>query len=188
MSDRFLEALHKEKLASQARRGDLIVRKLSWVTGLLAAGSLRIENSFSFALLLYVAPFVASVFDLYITGENYGIKRMGVFVRRRFKRKWERQWELRLRNRRDPFSLVALPLSSLIVLSACAVLSWPTPEATSATLSAFYVWLFGNTVTIRLVFVIGVLRLESLEEPAPRWRDVFSRFWGLQTRQTATPL
>lgn len=121
--DQFFSAMWKEKLAAQERRDALVRRKLSWITGLLAVGSLEISCDFKTALLLYLVPPIAIVFDLYIIGENYGIKRMGVFVGIQHKSRADAKWELWLKSRRDPFSRFALPLSTLIIsVGAGAVL------------------------------------------------------------------
>ena len=116
----FLDRLHAEKLATQARRGSLISRKLTWVTGLAAAGWLRFGDSLNLWPLLLLVPFVAVLFDLYILGENYGVKRMGVFVRDRCKDSKDSEWERFLLGKRDIFSSYALPVGSCVVLVASA--------------------------------------------------------------------
>jgi hypothetical protein len=72
--------------------------------------------------LLYLLPFIALIFDLYIVGEDYGIKRMGVFIREAFPLTPEGRWEFSLRRRRDPFSRLALPWATLVVVGGAATL------------------------------------------------------------------
>ena len=108
---RFLTSLTNEKLKSQEQRGSLVSRKLGWVTGLFALGAIKLPLEIESQVLLYLVPIVALVFDLYILGENFGIKRMGAFVKEFHQNCPEAQWERLLAGRRDRFSWYALPLS-----------------------------------------------------------------------------
>ena len=121
--EQFLTRLHQEKLATQARRGSLGQRKLSWVAGLMALGVLDLPLDVGSRYVLYALPLVALVFDLYILGENYGIKRMGTFVRLRCASTPDGMWEEWLRgpssssslNRRDRLARAALPIGTGVV-------------------------------------------------------------------------
>ncbi|MEI7994864.1 MAG: hypothetical protein WCH01_08170 [Methylococcaceae bacterium] len=112
---RFLTSLTNEKLKSQEQRGSLVSRKLGWVTGLFALGAIKLPLEIESQVLLYLVPIVALVFDLYILGENFGIKRMGAFVKEFHQNCPEAQWERWLAGRRDRFSWYALPLSTIVI-------------------------------------------------------------------------
>lgn len=127
----FLSELYEEKITSQKRRGDLVIKKLSWVTGLLAAGVINlkiVENELKIStetsFLVYVVPVISLVFDLYILGENYGIKRMGCFIRLTMRGTVDGDWETFVSPRRDVFSGFALFFSSLIILISSAIVLW----------------------------------------------------------------
>ena len=124
-ANRFLSALNEEKITSQKRRGELVAKKLTWVTGLFALGTIKLPLTEETHFLLFFVPIISLVFDLYIIGENFGIKRMGSFVRLTMRDTCEGEWESWLSPRRDMFSRNALLLSSAIILIACAVvLRW----------------------------------------------------------------
>jgi drug/metabolite transporter (DMT)-like permease len=112
---RFFASLTNEKLKSQERRGALASRKLGWITGLFALGAVKLPLEIESQVLLYLVPVVALVFDLYILGENFGIKRMGAFVKEFHPNCPEAQWERWLAGRRDRFSWYALPLSTIVI-------------------------------------------------------------------------
>jgi hypothetical protein len=118
--DRFLKALNDEKLQSQQRRADFNKLKFTFIVSLFAIGSVELKN-IDLALVLYIVPFISLCFDLYILGEDYGIKRMGGFVRQELSSQMEAKWEAWVGERRDPFATYAVPLLSLLVVVACAV-------------------------------------------------------------------
>ena len=119
---RFFASLTNEKLQSQERRGSLVSRKLSWVTGLFALGAIKLPLEIESQVLLYLVPIVALIFDLYILGKNFGIKRMGAFVKKYHKTSPEAQWERWLAGRRDRFSWYALSLSTIVITLGSAFL------------------------------------------------------------------
>lgn len=164
---RFLRVLHEEKLRSQERRHALITRKLSWVTGLLAVGSIRIEfvdgQPFSGLILLYLAPIAAAVFDLYIYGENFGIKRMGVFVRTRFPNDIEGIWETFLVDKRDRFSRYALPISSAIILVAAATFLLSKTNEARQSITFVGAWICVSAIMIAAIYILSGKALAQLD-------------------------
>jgi hypothetical protein len=167
---RFLASLHEEKLRSQERRGTLVLRKLTWVTGLFAIGSLKVTSlgtaTLDFILILYVVPVVSIVFDLYITGENYGVKRMGAFVRQHMPEEYEGIWEAWLRDKRDVFSRYALPLSSLVVLTvSCLILMIADGDA-EQTPWVVVLWAIANLSAILFVNKLAARVLSGLDPDA----------------------
>lgn len=157
--DQFLEELWREKLAAQERRGTLTVRKLAWVTGLLALGAASLPGQLESSLVLYLVPLVAIVFDLYVIGEDYGIKRIGVYVGKTYSTTPDGSWELWLPPWRDPFARFALPLSTLIVFGGAAGLI----GSTAPTQQTFALWALGNLIVILGVHATARARLAALD-------------------------
>jgi hypothetical protein len=95
--DRFLRGMLEEKLKSQEQRGKLVSQKLKWVSGLFFLGSIKIETigngPINLVLVLYLVPVIAIIFDLYISGEDFGVKRMGTFIRLELPEELEGKWE-----------------------------------------------------------------------------------------------
>jgi hypothetical protein len=150
-------------MKGQARRGDLILRKLGWVSGLFALGSVQIEPTniaiVDLAIVLYLVPIIAVIFDMYINGENYGIKRMGAFVRTKLDSELEGKWELFLVGKRDKFSRYALPLSSFVVIAACATILLHTNHPNWLVA----VWAGINIAMVAWVYFYASLRLGKLD-------------------------
>ena len=81
----FGEQLRNEMHLFLSRRHDYSLRKLSFCTGLLGLGTISVTvgtDQFAVPALLYLVPFIAIAFDLYIVAEDYRVKRAGVFLRR----------------------------------------------------------------------------------------------------------
>ncbi|MCG8551931.1 MAG: hypothetical protein MI799_16145 [Desulfobacterales bacterium] len=157
---RFLSALHEEKITSQKRRGELISKKLTWVTGLFALGTVKLPLPEETHVLLFFVPVISLIFDLYIIGENFGVKRMGSFIRLAIRDTCEGEWESWLSSRREKFSQNALLLSSSIILVACAIVLWRL----DAKISIFCIWLFMLTFSIFFVHLKAYRKLLELDE------------------------
>lgn len=125
-SAEFLKHLQDEKLKTQAARSKYVTQKLAYATGLLALGSLK-PGSADLSLLLYLVPLLSIVFDLYILGEDYSVKRIGAFLGAASTEKLENLWEEWVSHNRDPFAPIAVPvLTSLLAMAVSfAVLSQP---------------------------------------------------------------
>lgn len=117
----FIGELRTEINQSQQRRHEYVAAKLIFISGLLGLGSLSLD-SMTTRQLLFIVPFVAFAYDLYILGEDYGIRRAGSFIRRsRVTPPQEVLWEELVRSKKDPFSFIAGPLSSAIALLVAAI-------------------------------------------------------------------
>ncbi|SRR5260370_25950819 len=157
---RFLKALNDEKLQAQQRRAEFNKLKFTFIVSLFAIGSVEFKN-IDLALVLYIVPFISICFDLYILGEDYGIKRMGGFVRQHLPSEMEAQWEEWIGRRRDPFATFAVPLLSLLVLVACAAVLWQK----GANRIVFAIWLIVNLVAVGFLFKYSqVLRGRLLKD------------------------
>lgn len=163
----FLTEIYKEKITAQKRRGDLVAKKLAWVTGLLAAGIVNLKfvyagieifktNSF----LVYVAPVISLVFDLYILGENYGIKRMGCFIRMTMKDTPDGNWESFVSPRRDVFSGFALFFSSMIILISSAIVLWHL----NGNRDIFYYWIVILSILLISAHTSAFRQLSALDK------------------------
>ncbi len=119
-NDRLIKSLTEEKLKSQERRSSFNIRKLIYVGGLFSVGVIKNPYDIDFKLVLFIVPFISICFDLYILGEDYGIKRIGGYLRNNFKNEPEADWESWVGNHRDPFATYAVPLLSILVLIASA--------------------------------------------------------------------
>ncbi len=105
---------------STDKRGLLITLKISFVLGLLGMGTLKFGNP-KLPSLVYVIPFVSFLFDLYILGENFGVKRIGYYFRNKCTEspKVEKNWEAFVLNNRDKFTKCAASYASSIILVIC---------------------------------------------------------------------
>jgi hypothetical protein len=158
--DRFLKALNDEKLQAQQRRAEFNKLKFTFIASLFAIGSVEFKN-IDLALVLYIVPFISICFDLYILGEDYGIKRMGGFVRQHLPSEMEAQWEEWIGQRRDPFATFAVPLLSLLVLVACAAVLWQK----EANRIVFGIWFIVNLAAVGFLFKYSqVLRGRLLKD------------------------
>jgi 8-oxo-dGTP pyrophosphatase MutT (NUDIX family) len=133
----FLEHLRSEKLKAQEARTNYTLRKLVYVTALLGIGALEIKQ-FDLSALLYLAPFVALAFDLYVLGEDYSVKRIGTFLGAQGSGALEQQWEQWVSQNRDPFAPVAMPILTTLAFLGAAIVIWVGGRASGL---LFWVWL-----------------------------------------------
>ncbi len=76
----FIGDLRQELMSTQSARLKLTLQKLIFITGLLAVGGTMPSPKPEMNPLL-LAPLVAIIFDLFIEGENFGIRRIGIFLK-----------------------------------------------------------------------------------------------------------
>jgi|SRR5690348_11560338 len=101
-------------------------------------------------------------FDLYILGEDYGIKRIGGFIRQQLSSEVEAKWEEWIGQRRDPFATWAVPYLSVLVVVACAAVLWERHPN-----KIFYaIWIVVNSAAVFSLFRYSqVLRKRLLFSP-----------------------
>jgi hypothetical protein len=119
----FIKHLREEKLKAQETRSAYTQKKLAYVTALLGIGVLTIQQ-LDLNPVLYLVPFVAAAFDLYILAEDYSVKRIGAWLRKYSGQALEHDWEKWVSKNRDPFSLIAMPILSTLMLAGAAVVIW----------------------------------------------------------------
>jgi hypothetical protein len=117
----FIRALRIEIADTQTRRMSYVKAKLGFLIGLLGVGAAAIKEPIPTSPLFYLVPVVAFLFDLYIMGEDFAIKRAGAFIcNSPFASREERIWEETVSRHRDWFAFFAAPLSSGIALVVAA--------------------------------------------------------------------
>jgi len=142
----FIKDLRAEILATQERRSAIIRQKFLFVVGLLGIGSISITGKIETLWMLYLAPLVAFSFDLYIYGEDFGVKRAGAFIRKESTNspKNEKDWEKYVNKNRDPLARMSGMLLSMLVLLGAAIGLWV--EEREAVL--YWVWIAVNVLAI----------------------------------------
>ena len=144
----FLNRMHEEKLASQKRRSEFNIKKFVFIGALFTVGAAKLPEEIDLSLILYIVPLISICFDLYILGEDYGIKRIGGFISLNYQNTIDSNWEDWVGKKRDPFATFAVPLLSLVILVACCAILWKT-ESTSFW---FWIWLCLLFCTILFLF------------------------------------
>lgn len=125
-SAEFIKNLRDEKLRAQDARTSLTLQKMAFATTLLGLSSLKIEvaqvNTVS---LFYLVPWVAIVFDFYIMGEDYSVKRIGSFLGANSRSALEHRWEHWVSRFRDPFARWAMPILTTLLLIGALLVGLP---------------------------------------------------------------
>ncbi len=128
----FLKSLRDEKLRAQEARNHLTIQKLTFATALIGLGSIKLDAGVvNTSLLSYLAPWVAIVFDFYILGEDYSVKRLGAFLQAYSSETLEHRWEKWVSEHRDPFAPWAMPILTTLIMGAAAVVLLNTPQVSS---------------------------------------------------------
>jgi hypothetical protein len=126
-----LRALREEIAATQGRRAAYVRQKMGFLIALLGVGGVATSGSVA-TPLLFLVPVVAFVFDLYILGEDFAVKRAGTFLRESpTVPNEERLWEQFCEKSRDPFSHLAHLLSSGVADLAAGILLWTREPGTA---------------------------------------------------------
>lgn len=153
----FLKHLRSEKLKAQEARTAYTLRKLAYATTLLGLGSFNIEikpdpaiGSINLGWLLYLTPWVAIAFDLYILAEDYSVKRFGAFLGQNSPDALEQQWEKWVSKYRDPFAPFAMPALTTLLLIAAALIIWIGEAAKGP---AFWGWLIVTSSTTWILYL-----------------------------------
>lgn len=85
--DSFISHIEREQLFHKDARNRFATQKITFVTALLALGSVNqfssiLKDKIDFTWLLYIAPIVATGYDALIYSENVKVKRIGTFLRK----------------------------------------------------------------------------------------------------------
>lgn len=113
----FLKQLRVEIIETQKRRDAHIKSKLTFIVALLGIGVSGEFGEYAGSPLLFIVPFVAFMFDLYLIGEDFSIKRAGTFIKdNNATPHIEKQWEQYVNDNWDWCYRWACPITSFIVL------------------------------------------------------------------------
>ena len=82
----FLNNLNEEKLMHKQHRHKFTQQKLIFTISLFTLGNVNLGNlntlgTFNLQFLLYIVPYVALIYDMYIFSEDFKIKRIGSYIR-----------------------------------------------------------------------------------------------------------
>jgi hypothetical protein len=179
----FVKDLRNEIYMGQERRTKYVLYKLSFIVGIFGVGSIKI-GSVPLSPLLYLTTLVVLVFDLYILGEDFGVKRAGRFlIGSPAAPAEERRWERTVQVNRDPVTGIARFISSIIVLLFATLALWKTQHSSIF----YYMWIFLSFSTIILIsiyshFLVG--RLRKLDDYLKKKEETLS---NKNTQQTDEP-
>lgn len=143
----FIKELRNEIEATQSRRISYVKAKLTFIVSLLGIGNISFKN-IETGFILFLPPFVAYVFDFFILGEDFGIRRAGTFIRNSpASPREEVKWEKTVSKNRDPFSKFSEFYSTLLVLVVSAIAQFNKHDN-----CIYYGWLSLNIIIIAIVF------------------------------------
>ncbi len=144
----FIKRMHEEKLESQKRRAEFNIKKFLFVGSLFSVGAAKLPEDIDLTLVLYIVPAISICFDLFILGEDYGIKRIGGFIRSHCADTVDATWEGWVGSKRDPFATFAVPLLTWLVLVASVAVMWPSQKG----FILFWIWLVLNASSTVFLF------------------------------------
>jgi site-specific recombinase XerC len=139
----FLGQLRQEILLHKGQRATFILSKMAFVALLFALGAIQVDGMES-RWLLYALPFVALAFDVYISAEDFKVKRVGAFLRAyvgvsRSEHDWERYVS---RHRAQGMLATTFAVTVIVALGAGGVLWAQVSDAglVAVPLSSWGVW------------------------------------------------
>jgi hypothetical protein len=159
-NDSFLSDLRQEIFQAQKRRGQILTLKLSFISGFFGIGSFdKIANSgleINANYVFYIIPFIALIFDLYLMGEDYGIKRAGQFIKESAETpRVEKEWEAYIaQGKRDLFSTWAYRIYAVLIVFVCFIMVFPHHHMPSP---FFYLWALLSIFYVVLQFIYKLI-------------------------------
>ena len=160
----FLRDLRGEIAAGQQRRSSLIRMKIAATIGLFGLSSFKIVNGSesSFFYLAYFLPFVVLVFDLFIAGEDFSVKRGGRFMLlSEHAPDEEKCWEKVVNQNRPPYSKIAHVVASSIFMIVAAVSLWPQSKNNQR---FYWSWILLSVISLSLSGVYHMTLKNRLDE------------------------
>jgi hypothetical protein len=156
-----LDQLRREIMHHKEKRASFVLQKLTFVVGLFGAGSIRFPPEVDLSLLLYAIPLVALAYDVYISAEDYKVKRIGHFLRTsEYASEYERKWEEYVDVRREPLAAWASLLLTLITTLSSAGVIYSLKREVSWWLA---IWLTCSLLATGLVSLYYKWLLEQLD-------------------------
>lgn len=137
----FIDHLREEKLKAQESRSHLTVQKLAFATALLGLSFVEAKaGPINASLLFFLVPWVAIVFDFYIMGEDYSVKRIGGFLCANTTDYLEQKWEETMPKMRDPFAPWAMPILTTLLLIGSLIIGLQNVATAGIPLWVVIVW------------------------------------------------
>lgn len=157
----FFASLRQELTNTQDLRFKFAMQKLIFIISLFGLGSisLKFDSLSLIKYLIYFIPFIAFMFDLYIIGENFGIRRIGNYLKfnenvSKDERKWEFLLNLPNNRNRDSFAIHGNLYSTFISIIVSSILIFFIMENNSD--------LFLDTIWFKSIWLGVVLVLSGL--------------------------
>jgi hypothetical protein len=151
MDSSTFERLFREISETQQRRSKLDLTKITFVSGLLGFGALRINKITAFYPVLYVAPLVAVFLDFLVMGEHFSVRRIGAFLRCFPESDVEQKaYEKFVSQNRDKFSVVGSRGFTSLSFVAAVTLLWVLQGPLSILEWCWFVVMF-------VFYVVGVI-------------------------------
>jgi len=150
----FRGRLRDEIVEAQKTRASLVREKLMFVVGSLGVGAAS-EKWMDAPALLYLVPLVATIFDLYVAGEDFHVKRLGGFLGVPIHKcsTDESDWEDFVASHPDRFSQFANPATSFLALAGAAAVLTQTGEV----FPWFRTWLAGSIFVVVTIWSLSYL-------------------------------
>ena len=131
---RFLERLRAEIMHHKDKRTTFILQKMAFITALFGAAALQLTDAMGQQIavldwVLYLVPFIAISYDIYIYAEDYKVKRVGTFIRTNAALKTcagdcEREWETYVAARREPLATYATMVLTMMITGGAFLVLW----------------------------------------------------------------
>ncbi len=156
----FRGRLRDEIVSAQRTRAWLIREKLIFVVGALGVGAVS-KGWLETPALLLLVPVVSAIFDLYVAGEDFHVKRIGGFLGASVNEssREEAAWEALVESRPDRFSQVANPGSSLLAIGGAAAVGWqPT--------LGMWIWLVVSVSVTTGIWVLSYIQNRRIRREA----------------------
>lgn len=156
----FLTDLRKEIFQSQERRGKILIQKLSFITGLFGIGAIgkfgEPNMNINTDYIFYIIPFIALIFDLYLMGEDYSVKRAGHFIKNSIAvPSEEKRWEEYIqKGKRDKFPSWAYRITTILIIVFCTIMLKPKEKYTEI---FFWIWM-----TLCFLYILLHFRYNTL--------------------------
>lgn len=163
----FLADLRKEVFQTQERRGKILALKLTFISSFFGIGALEKVKGLSLEIntyyVFYIIPFIALIFDLYLMGEDYAVKRAGNFLKyNRSTPPVEKEWEEYIEDgKRDVFSTWAYRISTVLIVLFCVLMLIPEKVYMETT---FWIWVSFCILYIILQFLYKAIVARRLSK------------------------
>lgn len=122
----FMKCLYEEKKIHKDHRFLFVQRKLLFIGTLLGISSLRILNpglAIDLDKIVYLIPFIAIAYDIFILAEDFKIKRIGFFLLEKCKFcEEETNWENFVKINREPLAAYGTVLLTVLAFLASVVI------------------------------------------------------------------